>query len=445
MIIAKRVIPRRTVLRGLGAAVALPLLEAMVPAATALSQTPAKAIRRFGAVYVPNGVIPDRWFPAAVGSNFEFSYALKALEPFRDRLKVLGGLDSDPVRPPGAPGAVHARASTKFLTNVHPSRALKAGISMDQLAARELGRTTQLPSLELALDTVDAAATCDDGSCIYTGTISWAGPTSPLPMETDPAAVFERLFGEDTTDPAARRASALRKTSILDSVLEEVSQLKNKVGPSDQSRLTGYLESVRAVEQRIQRAVEQNVELPAFDRPAGVPGDYAEHARLMFDLQVIAFQADITRVCTFMMGREFNGRTYPEIGVPDSHHPISHHRNDPEKMDKCAQINRYHTQLFSHLLEKLAATPDGDGSLLDQVVIKFGAGMNDGNGHTVNDLPIVLAGGGAGRLEGGQYIRYKKGTPLANLHVALLDKLGVPVESFGNSTARLELDYLGEI
>ena len=445
MILTKKAIPRRTVLRGLGAAVALPLMDAMVPAATALSQTPAKPIRRFGAIYAPNGVIPARWFPSAPGYDFEFSYALKPLEPFRNRLKVLGGLDSDPVRPPGAPGAVHARASTKFLTNVHPSRTLKAGISMDQLAARELGRTTQLPSLELALDAVDAAATCDDGSCIYTGTISWAGPTSPLPMETDPAGVFERLFGEDTTDPVRRRASALRKTSILDSVLGEVSQLKTKVGPSDQSRLTGYLESVRAVEQRIQRAVEQNVELPAFDRPAGVPGDYAEHAKLMFDLQVIAYQADITRVCTFMMGREFNGRTYPEIGVPDSHHPISHHRNDPGKKDKCARINRYHTELFSYLMEKLASTPDGDGSLLDQVIIKFGAGMSDGNSHAVNDLPIILAGGGTGRLDGGQYIRYEEGTPLANLHVALLDKLGVPVESFGNSTGQLELDYLGGI
>ncbi len=442
MILAKKTIPRRTLLRGLGATVALPLLDAMVPAATALAQTAAGPIRRFGAIYVPNGVIPDRWFPSTTGSAFDFSYALEPLEPYRQQLKILGGLDSDPVRPPGAPAAVHARASTKFLTNVHPSRALKAGISMDQLAARELGRTTQLPSIELALDAVDAAATCDDGSCIYTGTISWAGPTSPLPMETDPAAVFERLFGEDTTDPAARRASALRKTSILDSVLGEISLLRNRVGPSDQARLSGYLDSVRAVEQRIQRAVQQNVALPAFDRPAGVPGDYAEHAKLMFDLQVLAYQADITRVCTFMMGREFNGRTYPEIGVPDAHHPISHHRNDPDKMDKCAQINRYHTSLFTHLMDRLAETPDGDGSLLDQVVIKFGAGMCDGNGHEVNDLPIVIAGGGAGRLEGGHYLRYPEGTPLANLHVALLDKLGVSVESFGNSTERLELGYL---
>ena len=445
MIIAKKAIPRRTLLRGLGAIVALPLLDAMVPAATALGRTPAKPIKRFGAVYVPNGVIPGRWFPTSVGSDFEFSYALTPLEPFRDRLKVLGGLDSDPIRPPGAPAAVHARASTKFLTNVHPSKTLKAGISMDQLAARVLGETTQLPSLELALDAVDAAATCDDGSCIYTGTISWAGPTSPLPMETDPAAAFERLFGDDTTDPETRRARALQKTSILDSVLDEVSRLRSKVGASDQSRLRGYLESVRAVEQRIQRAVEHNVELPAFDRPAGVPSEFAEHAKLMFDLQVLAYQADITRVCTFMIGREFNGRTYPEIGVPDAHHPISHHRNDPEKMDRCAKINQYHATLFAYLLEKLASTPDGDGSLLDQVVIKFGAGMNDGNGHLIDDLPIVLAGGLAGRLEGGHYIRYPEGTPLANLHVALLDKLGVPVESFGNSTARLELDYLSGI
>ena len=445
MIITKKAISRRTLLRGLGATLALPLLDAMVPSLTALAQTPARPAIRFGAVYVPNGVVPASWFPETEGPAFEFSPTLKPLEPFRNRLKVLSGLDSNPTRPLDSATAVHARASTKFLTNVHPGRTLKAGTSMDQIAARVLGEETQLPSLELALESVDAAATCDDGSCIYVGTISWAGPTSPLPMETDPAAAFERMFGDDTTDPAARRARARQKGSILDSVLGEVSELRRKVGPGDQSRLTGYLESVRAVELRIQKAMEQNVELPAVERPTGIPATFEEHAKLMFDLQVLAYQADITRVTTFMLGREFSGRTYPEIGVPDAHHPISHHRNDPDRMERFARINQYHVKLFSYLMERLASTPDGDGSLLDQIAIIFGAGMGDGNGHPVRKLPLVLAGGAAGRLKGGDHIRYPEGTPLANLHVALLDKLGVGVESFGNSTESLELDYLAGI
>ena len=442
MIITKKSISRRTLLRGLGATVALPLLDAMVPSLTALAQTPAKPKIRFGAVYVPNGVVAERWFPSTEGPGFEFTPTLKPLEPFRDRLKVLSGLDSDPPRSPDAATAVHARASTKFLTNVHPYRTLRAGTSMDQIAARVLGQDTQLPSLELALESVDAAATCDDGSCIYVGTISWAGPTSPLPMETDPAAVFERLFGDDTTDPAARRARARQKSSILDSMIGEVAAFKNKVGPGDQARLTGYLDSVRAVERRIQKAMAQNVEIPTVERPSGIPATFEQHAKLMCDLQVLAYQADITRVSTFMLGRELNGRTYPEIGVPDAHHPISHHRNDPDRMDRCAKINRYHVTMFSYLLEKLASTPDGDGSLLDQIILLFGAGMNEGNGHLIKDMPLVLAGGGAGTLRGGDHIRYPEGTPQANLHVSLLDKLGASVESFGNSTGSVELDSL---
>ena len=445
MIITKKTISRRTLLRGLGATVALPLMDAMIPSLTALAQSPARPAQRFSAVYIPNGVVPAQWFPSTEGTGYEFTPILKPLEPFRDRMKVVSGLDSDPPRSPDAPSAVHARASTKFLTNVHPYRTLRAGVSMDQIAAKVLGRDTQLPSLELALESVDAAATCDDGSCIYVGTIAWAGPTSPLPMETDPAAAFERLFGDDTTDPVARRARAEAKSSILDSVLDEIAALKASVGPGDQSRVTAYLDSVRAVEQRIQRAMEQNVEIPAVERPSGIPATFKEHAHLMFDLQVLAYQADITRVSTFMMGREFSGRTYPEIGIADAHHPISHHRNIPERMDRFARISRYHVEMFSYLMDRLATTPDGDGSLLDHVTILFGGGMSDGNGHVIRNLPLVVAGGGSGRLQGGDHIRYPEGTPLANLHVSLLDKLGAPVESFGNSTGSIELDQLAGI
>lgn len=444
MIITKKAISRRTVLRGLGATLALPLLDAMVPALTALSRTPAKSAIRLGVVYIPNGVIPGRWFPATEGSAFEFSPTLKPLELFRDRLLVLSGLDSTTIPQPGDRLINnHEEAATRFLTDMTPKiRGLQAGPSMDQIAAKVLGQNTQLPSLEMALESVDSGTSCGGGkSCVYTGTISWAGPTSPLPMEHNPHAVFERLFGDsETTDPAARRVRMQQKNSILDSLLGEVSHLQKKVGPSDRSRIAGYLDNVRDVEQRIQKAAEQNSEVPVVDRPAGIPPIFEEHAKLMFDLQVLAYQADVTRVITFMIGREFSGRTYSEIGVPDAHHPISHHQRDPVRMDKVAKINQYHITLFSYFLERLAATPDGDGSLLDQTAIMYGAGMGEGNGHFPENLPILVLGGGAGQLKGGRHIKYPKGTPLANLHMTLLDKLGAPVEKIGNSTGHVELD-----
>ena len=342
MMIAKKALPRRTMLKALGAALPLPLLDAMVPAMTALRQTPAAAPLRFGAVYVPNGVIPSMWLPAGEGSAFEFSPTLKPLEPYRDRLMVVSGLDSLPPPPPGERQFNnHADASTRFLTDVTPSRTLRAGVSIDQIAAKSIGGDTMLPSLELALESVDSGTSCDFGrSCVYTGTISWAGPTSPLPMEHDPAAAFARLFGDGAnSDAASRLASMQHKNSILDSLLGEVATLRNKVAAADRTRLANYLESVRDVERRIQRAVAHNTELPRFDRPAGVPETFADHARLMFDMQLLAYQGDVTRVVTFMVGREFSGRTYPEIGVPDAHHPISHHQRDPVRMEKCAKIN----------------------------------------------------------------------------------------------------------
>jgi hypothetical protein len=442
MIITKKSISRRTLLKGAGAALSLPLLDAMVPALTALNRTPAKPALRLGAIYVPNGVIPGKWFPTAEGPAFEFTPTLKPLEPYRDRLLVLSGLDS---LPPPFPGERqinnHADASTRFLTDTTPARALRAGISIDQVAAKVLGAETMLPSLEIALESVDSGTTCDGGrSCVYTGTIAWAGPHSPLPMEHNPSAAFERLFGDSSnTDPVARRARMLKKGSILDAMLGEVRRLEPKIGPEDRSKVSGYLESVRDVERRIQRAIEHNAAMPVVDRPAGIPETFEEHAKLMFDVQLLAYQADVTRVVTFMLGREFSGRTYPEIGVPDAHHPISHHQRNPVRMEKCAAINLYHVSLFSYFVEKMKNTADGDGSLLDHSAIIYGAGMSEGNGHVPTNLPILVLGSAGGELKGGRHIKAAQGTPLANLHVSLLNKLGVPVESHGNSTGPLEL------
>jgi hypothetical protein len=442
MMITRKALSRRTVLRSLGAAVSLPLLDAMVPPLTALQRTPAQAPLRFGAVYVPNGVIPGQWFPAADGAAFEFSPSLKPLEKFREQLLVTSGLDSVPPPPPGERQYNnHADASTRFLTDVTPSRTLRAGISIDQILAKQIGQDTALPSMELALESVDSGASCDFGrSCIYTGTIAWAGATQPLPMEHDPSAAFVRLFGDGTADAAARQARARQKGSILDSLLDEVSRLQSSVSAPDRSRLSSYLESVRDVERRIQKAVTFNRDEPSFDRPAGVPDTFEQHARLMFDLQWLAYQGDVTRVVTFMIGREFSGRTYPEIGVPDAHHPISHHQRDPLRMEKCAKINHYHVSLFGEFLEKLRATPDGDGSLLDHVAIVYGAGMSEGNGHVPENLPILVAGGANGRIAGGRYVKFTKGTPLANFHLSMLDRFGVRIDQHGNSTGPLTLD-----
>lgn len=442
MMITKKVLSRRTVLRSLGAAIPLPFLDAMVPALTALPRTAAQPRLRFGAVYVPNGVIPGQWFPSAEGTAFEMSPSLKPLEPFRDRLLVVSGLDSVPPPPPGERQYNnHADASTRFLTDVTPSRSVRAGVSIDQILAKHVGQDTALPSLELALESVDSGSSCDFGrSCVYTGTISWAGPTSPLPMEHDPGAAFVRLFGDGTADAQAREARARQKGSILDSLLDEVARLQASVSVPDRSRLSGYLDSVRDVERRIQKAAAFNVEEPSFERPAGIPDTFAQHARLMFDLQWLAYQGDVTRVVTFMMGREFSGRTYPEIGVPDAHHPISHHQRDPVRMEKCAKINHYHVSLFSEFVEKLRTTPDGDGSLLDHVAIVYGAGMSEGNGHVPENLPIVIVGGAGGRIAGGRHLKFTKGTPLANFHLSLLDRFGVRIEQHGNSTGPVSLD-----
>jgi hypothetical protein len=443
MMIMKKALSRRTMLKTLGAAVPLPLLDAMVPALTAIRHTAAAPKIRFGTVYTPNGVIPSQWFPTDEGAGFTFSPSLRPLEPFRDRLLVLSGLDSEPPPPPGERQFNnHADASTRFLTSVTPSRTLRAGVSIDQIAAGVLGEDTPMRSMELALESVDSGTSCDFGrSCVYTGTIAWAGATAPLPMEHDPSAAFVRLFGDgDLSDTAARRARMQQRGSILDSLADEVAALRARLAAADRARIAGYLDALRDVERRIQKTMAHNAELPAFDRPVGVPESFAEHARLMFDLQLLAYQGDVTRVTTFMIGREFSGRTYPEIGVPDAHHPISHHQRDPVRMEKCAKINHYHASLFAEYVEKLRATPDGDGSLLDHTVILYGAGMNEGNGHVPRNLPILLVGSAGGRLRGGRHLRYAEGTPLANMQLSLLDKLGVRVEEHGNSTGPVSLD-----
>jgi hypothetical protein len=444
MTITKKSIDRRTILRGLGVSMALPLLDAMVPALTAFQKTAAKPANRFGAVYVPNGIMMREWTPSDEGSAFEFTPILKPLEPFRDRLLVLSGLNSTPpAKQSGAPG-VHARASTRFLTDTAPKVTngsdLEAGISMDQIAAKELGHHTQLASLELGLESTESAASCDNGfNCVYTSTISWRSSTTPLPTEHNPRQVFERMFGDATsTDPATRLARIQQERSILDSVSQRIAKLGQQVGSGDRAKLDEYFEAIRDVERRIQNAEQQSSkELPVVDQPAGIPATFEEHAKLMYDLYALAYQCDLTRVITFMIAHEFSGRTYPEIGVPDAHHPISHHQNDPTRLAKLAKINTYHVTLFASFLEKLRSTPDGDGSLLDHAMIVYGAGMSDSNAHDPKNLPILLAGGGTGLLKGGSHLRFPKETPLANLHLTLLDKLGVRVDKLGDSAGEL--------
>jgi len=444
MIITQKAISRRTVLRGVGASLALPLLDGMVPAFAALRATAANPVRRLGVVYVPNGMMMPHWTPTSEGRGFSFPKILQPLEPFRSHIQVLSGMHGVESEGP------HARASTRFLTGV-PSKPddgsdLRGGVSMDQLVGRVHGRETQLASLELALDGRDFAGSCDDGfSCAYTNTIAWANEVTPLPMENNPRVVFERMFGDSgSTDPAVRQARLAKDASLLDSVTERAADLSRELGTYDQVKLSQYLDAVRDIERRIQMAEAQSDrELPVVAQPAGIPGAVGEHAALMFDLMALAYETDLTRVVTFMMGREITGRTYAEIGVPDAHHPISHHQRDPEKLEKLTKINQYHVQLFSAFVERLANTNDGDGSLLDHSMIVYGAGMGDSNAHASTNLPILLAGGAAG--SGGRHVQYPEDTPLANLHLSLLDKMGVPIDQLGHSTGRLPIEPLAGV
>ena len=444
MIIFKKTLPRRTLLRGIGASLALPLLDSMVPALSSASAQTAQPAKRMGVVYVPNGMAMKSWTPSTEGSGFEITRILRPMKAYQNRMLVLTGLNGS-----SSNAGVHASASTRFLTGTIPARSesdLQAAVSVDQLVARELGKQTQLGSLELALDQSDVFGSCDIGfSCQYTSTIAWRDAHTPLPMETNPRVVFERLFGDTgTTDPAVRLKRIRKDQSLLDSVSDRVSELNRKVDAGDRAKLDQYLDAVRDVERRIQLAEAQSDrELPLLEQPAGVPQTYEEHAKLMFDMQVLAYQTDLTRVITFMMGRELSGRTYAEIGVPDSHHPTSHHRDDPTLYEKVTKINEFHTSLFAYYLDKLDATPDGNGSLLDNLLMLYGAGMSDSNRHDNTGLPLVLLGGGSGSVKGGRHLRYKEGTPISNLHLTMLDKMGLPLENLVNSTGPLNL--LGEV
>jgi hypothetical protein len=445
MIVARKAIPRRTVLRGLGSVLALPLLDSMVPALSALQKTAAKPIHRFGVMYVPNGMIMQSYLPVTEGTAYELTPTLSALAPFREQVLVVSGLECVPT--PGRPGGAHAKATTRFLTDVSPPTSetwLDAGISMDQLLAQELGKHTQVASLELAIESSETAGACDTGfACPYTNTISWKSQNTPLPTQNNPRVIFERLFGDSaSTDPRVRLARLRQRRSVLDSVSEEVAHLQGALPQSDRTKLTEYLDAVRDVEQRIQIAEAQSDrELPLVNHPAGIPAGWEDHVTLMLDLQVLAFQCDLTRVITLMVGHEHSGMTYPQIGVPDAHHPISHHQQEPEKVAKVAKINAYHMQMFAKLLEKLQATADGDGTLLDHVTMMYGAGIADSNSHSPIDIPMILAGGGAGHLKGGRHLRLEN-MPLANLHLTLLDQFGVHQDRIGDSSGRVDAQLL---
>jgi hypothetical protein len=447
MMIIRKHLSRRTVLRGLGVTVALPFLDSMVPAFTALAKTAAKPTRRLGAFYLPNGMMLRNWTPKTEGSHFQLSPILTPLEPIRDQVVVLTGLTNAPANPrPGEGSGDHSRASATFLTGVNvkktEGRDIQNGVSLDQIVARELGRETQLSSIELTLESNEAAGSCDGGySCAYSSTVAWANSTTPLPTENHPRRVFERLLGSTgSTDPRVRAAQMAGDRSMLDSVTQEIGQLQKTLGPGDRAKLSQYLESVRDVERRIQRAEEQSSrELPSVPQPRGIPDTYAEHATLMLDLLVLAYQADLTRVCTFLMAREQSNQAYPAIGVSEAHHSVSHHQNDPEKIAKVTKIDLHHVMLFTQFAEKLKALPDGDGSILDHSMFIYGAGIGDGDRHDHENLAIMVVGGGTGTVSGGRHIVVKKDTPLTNLHLTLLEKMGMPMEKFGDSTGAIDL------
>lgn len=439
MIITKKALPRRTFLKGIGATVSLPLLDAMVPAATALEKTPAKPVRRLGYVFMPMGCDITRWTPPGGEKLEKLSPILSSLEPVKQDVTIVSNLELANAYP-----GSHATSNSAFLSaakaKVTESTDYYLGTTADQIAARHIGQSTQLPSLEMAMDLLKLVGQCDNGyACVYQNNLSWSSPTTPLPAEAHPRIVFESLFGEGGT--AKERRAALRKrASLLDSISEEITRLQRDLGPADRAKLEEYLTAVREVERRIQTAESDAAknQLPDLDRPLGVPASYADHARLMFDLQVLALQGDVTRVTTFQLARETSNRTYPEIGVPDPHHPLSHHGNNAEKVALMAKINSFHVSLFAEFILKLKKTTDGNGSLLDHSLYLYGSGMGNPNVHDHTNLPTIVAGGAAGKMRGGRHIQYDKPTPLANLHLSLLNKVGVPVESFADSTGTVD-------
>ena len=436
----RRALSRRTLLRGAGAAVALPLLDAMVPARTALADTAAapSRLKRIGYVYVPMGCNPAEWTPQ--GETLDaLPSSLASLAGVRDRVSVLSGMELQNAYP-----GSHATSNSAFLSaaraKLTESSDYYLGTTVDQIAARRIGQETQLPSLELAMDTLSTVGQCDNGyACVYQNNLSWSSPTTPLPSEAHPRIVFETLFGAGGS-PSDRRRALHRRASLLDSVASEIRLLKSELGTDDRGKVDDYLTSIREVERRIQNA-ERNVAdnpLPDLDRPLGVPAAYADHARQMFDLQALAFRGDITRVVTFQLAREASTRSYPEIGVPEPHHPVTHHGGDPEKLAKVAKINAFHVSLFAGFLETLAGTPEGNGTLLDHSLYLYGSGMGNPDSHDHSNLPIVVAGGAAANLRGNRHLALSEHTPLANLHLTLLNKVGVPLETFADSSGRVD-------
>ena len=443
--ITGKALPRRTILRGLGTTLALPFLDSMVPAFSVAGSAAAQPVHRFQTFYVPNGMAMPYWEVKDEGSSFELSPILEPLAPYRNQMLVLSGLYANWV-------VAHAGAAGSFLTGVtHGGRnevEILADVSVDQLLARELGKQTQLASLELSLDATQNAGACTANlSCVYTHTISWRGPKQPLPMEYNPRAVFERLFGDSgSTGLTARETRMRQRKSILDAVAERLADVRREIGGQDRGKVDEYTESVRDVERRIQMAeAQRDIELPVMDQPQGAPPVFEDHLALMLDLQILAFRTDLTRVITFMLSKEQSARPYPQIGVPEAHHPLSHHNDDPEKVAKMSKINRYHAELFANYLAKLRATPDGDGSLLDHMTILYGGGISNSTNHSGANLPVLLLGGGAGRLKGGRHLKYSDKPWMANLLVTLMDKFGLPVEKIGGSTGKLPIDMLSGV
>jgi hypothetical protein len=439
MMLTRKALPRRTFLRGMGASVALPLLDAMVPSMTALARTAAKPVRRLGFVYMPMGCDLSRWTPTGEGRVTALSPTLASLAPVADRLTFISNMELKNAYP-----GTHATSNASFLSAATAkwteSTDYYLGTTIDQVAAQRIGGQTLLPSLELSMDLLQTVGQCDNGyACVYQNNLSWSSPTTPLPAEAHPRIVFERLFGEGGR-AADRQAALARRASLLDAVRDDMMRLQRTLGPDDRQRVDQYLDTVREVERRIQKAETQtdDVGLPDLDRPVGVPAAYADHAKLMFDLQVLAMQADVTRVITFQLARETSNRTYPEIGVSDPHHPLTHHGNDPQKIARMAKINAFHVSLFGYYLEKLKATREGDGSLLDNALILYGSGMGNPNVHDHVNLPIIVAGAGAGSPTGARHIKYDRPTPLANLHLTLLERAGISMDAFADSKGHVD-------
>jgi hypothetical protein len=444
--ITRKHMSRRTVLRGLGTALSLPLLDSMVPAQTPLARTAANPEIRLGLCFIPHGAVMANWTPASEGADFKVSRTLAPVEPFKDQIVVLTNLAHKMAAPggPGDNGGDHTRSPAVFLNGVHPKRTdgadIQAGVTIDQIAAQKIGQQTPLPSLELATEDFSGlVGSCDVGfSCAYMNTISWRTPTTPLPMEINPRVVFTRLFG-DGANAQERLQRIDEQRSILDAVMGQVKHLQGNLGPSDRNRIADYLDTVREIERRIQLSEKQNANstlaVPA--SPTGIPDDHQEHTKLMFDLMTLSFQANITRISTFMMAREVSYRTFPMLGISEGFHPASHHQNNPERLENLTKINTYHVSLMAYFLGKLKATPDGDGNLLDHSLILYGSGMSNSNVHNHAPLPVFVAGGAAGRMQGGRHLKYPDGTPMANLLLTILDKAGVPQERVGDSTGML--------